>query len=147
MKINILGLIASILVFISIILPWWQISAFGITADYYQYQYSVAGYNFSALDLMPDYWFGPTALAFVLISGVIGIVGSILVNKGKIALVVAGVFALLSIIVFAAGVVNLMGSFEGYPYVGFFLALVAAILQFISIAMHPSPEAPPAETS
>jgi len=103
-------------------------------------------------------------------------VGSLIVGKnGKMILVIAGILALLSIIIFAVG---LQGEFSdltaaGYPgdiglfssgswsfmgatmdystYLtfGFWLALVAAILAFISLVKHPMvpPAAPPTPES
>jgi len=120
-----------------------------------------------------ELWYGWAALALIAIAGIAGIVGSVIVGKtGKMILIVAGILALLSIIIFAAGLqgelskappvsgyasVDLFSSgswnfsgmrmyYSSYLTFGFWLALVAAILAFISLPNHPSaplPASPP----
>ena len=111
-----------------------------------------------------ELWFGSAALVLIVMAGVLGIVGSLVIGKnGKMILVVAGILALLSIIIFAVGlqgelskaapvsgfpVVSLFSSgsysfgaasmdYSTYLSFGFWLALVAAIIAFISSLKHP----------
>ena len=138
----------------------------------YPYQASASAMGASQTVAM-DLWFGWAAFAFIVIAGVAGIVGSVIVGKtGKMILIVAGILALLSIIIFAAGLqgelskeapvsgfpeVGLFSSgswsfmgasmnYSSYLSFGFWLALVAAIIVFISLGKHPMapPPAPPA---
>ncbi len=124
-----------------------------------------------------DLWFGQAALALIVIAGIAAIVGSLIIGKtGKMILTVAGILALLSIIIFAAGLqgelskappvsgfpeVGLFSSgswsfiggasmnYQSYLSFGFWLALIAAIIAFISLGKHPTvpPEAPPTPES
>jgi len=121
--------------------------------------------------------FALATLALIVVAGIAGIVGSVIVGKtGKIVLTVAGVLALLSIIIFAEGLQNelskeapapgfpelslfsngvysVMGvlsmDYSTYLNFGFWLALVAAIIAFISSLKHPMtpPAAPPTTDS
>ncbi|MGQ9641750.1 MAG: hypothetical protein ACUVUF_06480 [Candidatus Bathycorpusculaceae bacterium] len=115
-----------------------------------------------------ELWFCWVALALIVIAGVAGIVGSVLIGeKGKRILLIAGILALLSIIIFAVGLQNELskappvpgfpsvglfssGSFtfmeemsmqySSYLTIGFWLALVAAIMTFVSLLKHPKTE-------
>jgi len=118
-----------------------------------------------------DLWFGQAAIALIVIAGIAAIVGSLIIGKtGKMILTVAGILALLSILIFAVGLqgelskappvsgfpeVGLFSSgswsfmgasvnYQSYLSFGFWLALIAAIIAFISLGKHPTvpPEAP-----
>jgi len=103
-----------------------------------------------------EYWWGYTAMAFIGLAGVLGLVGSVIGKPGKGVLAVAGLLGLLSVIVFVAGfVMNVpngsqylfysSGGVSAYLYGGFWLALIAAILLFVASARHPkAPSAAPA---
>jgi len=124
-----------------------------------------------------DLWFGWVALVLIGEAGIAGIVGSVIVGKiGKIILIVAGILALLSIIIFPAGIqsnlsvgppvpdagafwkelglfssgslteMGISWDYSSYLSFGFWLALAAAIIAFISSLKHPvaPPPAPPA---
>ena len=120
-----------------------------------------------------ELWYGQAALVLIVIAGIAAIVGSLIIGKtGKMILIVAGILALLSIIIFAAGLqgelskappvsgfpsVDLFSSgswdymvatmdYSSYLTFGFWLALIAAILAFISLLKHPAaplPASPP----
>jgi hypothetical protein len=175
LKINYIGVIAGILAFLSLAFPWWVMSmsatALEITISgeismfLYQTTSSVMGMSQT---VMMDLWFCWVALALIVMSGVAGIAGSVLIGeKGKRILLIAGILALLSIIIFAVGLQNELakappvsgfpsvglfssGSFnymEGismqylsYLTIGFWLALVAAIMALVSLAKHPTTE-------
>ncbi len=71
-----------------------------------------------------DLWFGQAALALIVIAGIAAIVGSLIIGKtGKMILTVAGILALLSIIIFAAGLQGELSKappVSGFPEVGLF---------------------------
>ncbi|MEM2987417.1 MAG: hypothetical protein QXK26_00075 [Candidatus Bathyarchaeia archaeon] len=110
MKVNYVGVIGGILAFISLALPWWTLTfsssvmGFTISADVsiYPYRGAISFMGFT-MDIPINLWFGLASLAFIIIGGILGIVGSITQAKGKAALIIGGFLALLSIIVFAAG--------------------------------------------
>ena len=129
----------------------------------YPYQATAEAMGVSQTVAM-ELWFGWAALVLIVIAGIAGIVGSLIVGKtGKTILVVAGIFALLSVLIFAVGLqgeLSKAAPVPGYPVVGlfssgsysfmgtsmdystylsfgFWLALIAAILAFISLLKHP----------
>lgn len=172
MKINYVGIIACIIAFISLLLPWWTMTAsveameMTVSADLsvYLYEAKVSAMGISQTVTM-DLWFSWAALVLIVIAGVSGIVGSVIIGKtGKMILIVTGILALFSIIVFAVGLqselskappmpdfpkVGLFSSgsftmmdeismnYSSYLTFGFWLALVAAIIAFISLLKHP----------
>jgi hypothetical protein len=162
LKVNFIGIVAGILAFVSLALPWWtmgitvQTVSFSISVYLYQITSSLGG------AAVAGGWYTYTALAFVVIGGLLAIVGSV-TALGKKMLLGGGVLALLSIIVFAVGLqmdissstlgtagVGLFssGTYLGYSYssylsFGFWLALVAAIIAFVAFAKHPTAAAPP----
>ena len=183
MKLNYIGIVAGIIAFISLALPWWTMTmsaeAMGmkVSADVsvYPYQATAEAMGVSQSVAM-ELWFGWAALALIVLAGVAGIVGSLIIGKtGKMILVVSGILALLSIIIFATGlqgelskvapvsgfpVVSLFSSgsysfmgasmdYSAYLSFGFWLALIAAILAFIALLKHPMAPttAPPAPES
>ncbi|MDH5783710.1 MAG: hypothetical protein OEZ35_08650 [Candidatus Bathyarchaeota archaeon] len=179
MRINYVGIGSGIIAFISLALPWWTMAmsaeAMGIEmradVSLYPHQATASAMGTSQTVNM-ELWFGWTALALIVIAGIAGIVGSVIVGKtGKIVLIVAGILALFSIIIFATGLQGELSKtppVSGFPAVGlfssgswsfmgasmnystylsfgFWLALVAAIISFISSGRHPMslPAAPP----
>lgn len=138
MKLNALGLIAAILAFITIILPWYSDSVSNYSLlDFFNIASSVGFAGGTVLIL--------ATLVLIVIGGLIGLVGSFIAGKtGKSLLIVGGVLVILSPIVFAVRVMDvglpLFGSYGGasvYVSFGFFLAVVAAILIFVSLRRHP----------
>jgi len=182
LRTNYIGIAAGIIAFISLAWPWWtfimsaETMGFSVSVDLsvslYQARASAMGMSQT---VTMDLWFGWAALALILIAALGAIVGSTIIGKtGKTIILVAGILALLSIIVFAAGLQNelskappasgfpkvglfstgswnLMGTsmdYSSYLTFGFWLALIAAILSFISLGKHPitPPAATPAAT-
>jgi hypothetical protein len=162
LKVNYIGIVAGILAFIGIALPWWSISvsAMGISTGYDVYLYQVATIPGATWDT----WFIWAALALVIVGGLITIVASVMA-KGKMILIGGGVLILLSLIIFAVGLMNALsgipisgigvfssGSFSvgtetiswsTYLSYGFWLALVAMILAFVAYIRHPKEAAAP----
>jgi hypothetical protein len=128
----------------------------------YLYQTRFSGIEVSEAVFL-NMWFGTAALILLVIGGIAGIVGSLIIGKkGKILLAVTGILSLLSIIIFVVGLQNelstnpplpvdqLVGLFSSgsftfmeeslqyftYLSLGFWLALVAAILAFVSMLKH-----------
>lgn len=141
----------------------------------YPHQATASAMGTSATVAM-DLWFGQAALALIVIAGIAAMVGSLIIGKtGKMILAFDGILALLSIIIFAAGLQGELSKappVSGFPEVGLFssgswsfmgtsmnyqsylsfglwLALIAAIIAFISLGKHPTvpPEAPPTPES
>jgi hypothetical protein len=176
LKLNIIGIIGAIIAFISLALPWWTMSisssmvGISYTGDVsiYPYEARVSAMGFSmAVDL--TLWYGYVAFALVVLGGLLGIVGSV-AQKGRMMLLGGGALALLSIIVFVAGlqldlsralmsgwpVVGLFGSgtyspteglamnYTAYLSFGFWIALVAGIMMLVaSLSKKPVQAAPP----
>jgi hypothetical protein len=182
LKVNYIGIVASIIAFISLALPWWTVTmsaefmGIKVSADVsvYPSQATASALGISQSVAM-NLWFSWATLALIVTAGVAAIVGSLIIGKtGKIILMVAGILMLLSIIIFASGLqselskgvpaigfpkvglfssgswsffgVSMPMDYSSYLSVGFWLALVAAILAFISLLKHPvaPPPAPPA---
>jgi len=121
LRLNYIGIIGGILAFISLALPWWTLTLSGqamgipISADFsvYPYKGAVSFMGFS-MDIPMNVWFGSTALVLVILGGILGIVGSIILDKGKAVLAIGGVLTLLSIIVFATGLQSEFSKAEGF---------------------------------
>lgn len=109
LKPNYLGIIGSILAIITIVFPWWTI---GISYSGFETSYSgqLSVYLHQATATAPgismtvsmNLWFGWTALAFVIIGGLLGLIGSVIASGRRPVLALAGILVLLSIIIFAA---------------------------------------------
>lgn len=186
MKLNYIAIAASIIAFASLALPWWTLTMrphylyarrtkISVEFSVYPYQTKTSTTGVPQ-NVMPGEsagttkpWFALATLTLIVIAGIAGTVGSVTVGKtGKIILIVAGILALLSIIIFAEGLENelpkkapvpgfpelslfssgtysFMGvlsmDYSTYLNSGFWLALVAAIIAFISLLKHPM--APP----
>lgn len=164
LKPNYIGIVGGILAFISLALPWWTLSMsttgvpISVDVSVYLYQVTTAG-----LTVTMELWYAWAALAFVIIGGLLGIVGSV-TALGRKLLIAGGVLALLSIIIFAAGLQNELSkipvtgiglfSSGSYSYMGvslnystylsfgFWLALVAAIIMFVASRKKPAPIVP-----
>jgi len=133
MRLNILGCVAAILAFVSILLPWWGMSAslqiggeiinpslrvhpWGIATNLTAAEIAAAEIPeianiTSALGvdeevvLIPSWiWYVPTAMALVIVGAVLGLVGSSMTErKGKIFLASAGILMVLSAVIFVVG--------------------------------------------
>jgi hypothetical protein len=80
----------------------------------YPYRASVSVMGM-AMDIPMEIWFGWVALALIILGGILGLVGSIIPTRGKMFLALGGVFALLSIIVFAFGLQTELSKGFGIP--------------------------------
>jgi len=168
MKLNYIGIIGAIIAFVSIALPWWTVSetsfGFGTTSNWFLYN---AGTSGAGLNL----WYNWVALLLVILAGIIGLAGSIIPDDKKM-LMGGGILALLSIIIFAAGLQTDLSShnstfgvfssgtmfgvasFSTYLSYGFWLTLVAAIIMLVAMrypkvgpqAPAPPPSPPPPTT-
>lgn len=132
MKLNIIGIVGVIILFISLALPWWTMTLGPSGTNNAGYTGNVAIYPYqataslnppgSSLVIRTDIWYGWVALAFVILGGLLGIAGSLL-RGAKVLLVGGGLLALLSIIIFAVGLQSDLSnsSFaEGWPALGLF---------------------------
>ncbi len=114
MKFNYTAIIAAAFAFSALLLPWLTVSSQStwavpqIKMEYTVHLYQLSGtVNNVSLTTTPNVWFLWSALALVLYAGVAGIVGSFLRNRrGQILVLSAGLTALLSMVVFGAGVLN-----------------------------------------
>jgi len=157
LKINYIGIVGGILAFISVALSWWTFSAsaggISTSVDLYIYQTGTLYGTTTAT------WYTWSALALIIIGGLLGLVGS-LTAMGKKVLIGGGVLALLSIVIFAVGLqmdlsnvpVSGIGLFSSgsisigtisvswstYLSYGFWLALVAMILMFVGAMRAPT---------
>jgi hypothetical protein len=153
-KLNYLGILGGILAFASLVMPWWTATAtapvIGLgnstSIDFPLYIYrdsaSVLAFPFPRIAIL-DLWFCWATLALMAIAALWAIVGSVVSGRGKWMLVIGGVVALISIIVFAAGLQDELarigsgldlfkmdsgswGTITTYLSFGFWAALVAA---------------------
>lgn len=164
-KPNLLGVFSAIMAFGSLALPWWV-----DTNSFYPHifpwgqdpstRYAIGWWPDIAASKNDTVMY--TALAFILVSGIFGLLGSLVVGKkGRFSLVLAGVSAVLSVATFAMALQPVLATFGGqtifsvfeldsgyfvYSYLsfGFWVALAAGILAFIASLRHPPT---PSETS
>jgi hypothetical protein len=112
LKLNYIGVVASVLAFVSLLLPWFTVTMTSVdesikmdfTAYLYQIQGTVNGVSASSF---ANVWFVWGALSLIALTAFSCLAGSILTGrKGQILLLMAGIFALLSAVVFGAGLLN-----------------------------------------
>ena len=118
--INYIGVITGIIAFFSLALPWWTMPM-SVTFMGMDMSADMSVYTFDAkmtMDFMgvtesesivDDFsiWYGYVALVLIIFAGVAAIAGSLTVGKaGRNLLIIAGVVALLSVTIFAAGLHN-----------------------------------------
>ena len=156
--------------FVSLVLPWWAYSFSssamgnsyydGATLYLYQAKVTIIGIPMTA----SNPWYSSTALAIVVLSGSLGLIGSVVATSRRTIFALSGTLALFSVIVFAAGLQNdisngavgglprgaslfssgsygLFGSsfnYSAYLSFGFWLALVAAMVMFAAITKEPA---------
>jgi len=150
--VNILGIVSAILMFVSLILPWWTLTVEG--------GYGAGTTSFFLIGPSPSLpansaifaiWL---ALGLVVVSGISSLVGSVKVGA-RSALLWGGILAALSVVIFAIGLqvfisgvflrVSLFysGPFDGgytasaYLSFGFWLALVAVIMAIAAYRRSP----------
>ncbi len=165
LKPNVLALIGSVISFISLVLPWWTMTLTGGSQagslSIYTYQATVSSTGLS-YTINVNLWYAWTALALIIVGGLIGIAGSLLTN-GRPLILVGGLLALSSIIIFVVGLQNELSQpamaglrlytggtglfssgsygsgFETVNYVtylsyGFWIVLASAIIMFVASA-------------
>jgi hypothetical protein len=171
LKINVIGIIGAIIALIGLVLPWWTITLsisspqtdFSYSATIYLYQTTATGIGTSVTGPM-NLWYGWVAFILLVLGALFGIAGSLI--QERFMLLVGAILALLSIIVFAAGLQNdisstsslsgagllssgtfSIGIFSGYGYVtylsfGFWLALIGAIVMLAASLRKLTPISP-----
>jgi hypothetical protein len=168
-----LGIIGAIIVLISLALPWWTMTmSSSVLGTTYSVSLSVYTYQATATEMgrsvavSIDLWYAWTALALVIVSAALGILGSI-IQSTRLVLLVGAVLALMAVMIFAAGLQSQVsaqgplpggptvglfssGSFLGVNYTtylsfGFWLALVGAILMLVACRKAPVATAPIAQ--
>ena len=126
MRLNILGFVAAILALVSVLLPWWGMSAsLGVTKSSLNVHpwgvitdlpaemaeipeiadiTSALGVD-EGVVLIPSWiWYVPAAMALVIVGAVLGFAGSSMIErKGKIFLASAGILMVLSAVIFVVG--------------------------------------------
>lgn len=170
MRANVIGIVGGIIAFISLALPWWtttRSTTFGMLSSLsfsiYPYQVTASAGG-QSLAVTVDIWYGGTALTLLVLGGFLGIIGS-LVRTTRMVLVAGGLLALLSILIFAAGLQNElwnltfmqdwpamdlfsninMGGFNYTAFLsyGYWLGLASAVIMLIASLRKPKPSAPP----
>jgi hypothetical protein len=175
LKINVIGIIGAIIALIGLALPWWTMT-FSMTAgmnlsysaSIYLYQTTASGIGTSVTGQM-NLWYGWVAFVLLMLGALFGIAGSLI--PARVILALGGILALLSTVVFAAGLQNDLsstsglssigmfssGSFFEYSYAtylsfGFWLALIGAIVILVASLKKPkvtrptvTPPSPPAQ--
>lgn len=155
-KLNYVGILGGILAFVALIMPWWtetaSVPVMGLgdstAIDFPLYLYEALAAvlaNPPTRVVTLDPWFCWATLALAALAALLAVLGSATSGKGKWILVIGGVVALLSIVVFAVGLqselsrtasgVDLFtaasgtwGTLTAYPSFGFWGAFVAAVL-------------------
>jgi hypothetical protein len=107
------GIIGCIIGFIGLALPWWTLDfkSTGVTSNVsmYLYQSTTSGGGSQSFSFPVD-WYNWTALGLLLVGCIITLWASVFTENGRMMLLGGGVMALLSLVVFAAG---LQASFSG----------------------------------
>lgn len=164
-RLNYVGILAGIIAFITLILPWWTaaatlpVTSLATIQLYYPLRFSLYLYEASASFVANpalytkvvtlDLWFCWVTLALVALAGILAIVGSVRPGKGKRILVIGGLVALVSIVVFAVGleselsrtgsgldlfntVTGTWGTLSTYLSLGFWSGLIAGAIMLIA---------------
>ena len=154
MRVNLIALVAGVVAFVSIALPWWILEIGNVE--------TVTWYLWGPTDPVPagEYNYGLgvyVSLALIAVAGILALVGGFKVEeKGRNLLRTSGVLGVCSVVVFAI-VMHLWvnnvfinvdslfysGAYGGgynanaYLYLGFFVAIVAAALSFVAYVFYP----------
>jgi len=144
LKLNILGVTSAVLAFVSLALPWWEVSYGGLPSSTFLWGWRVwdGNFMFNSRTLTPY-----VALGLIVVSGVLSMVASIrTTEKEKILLGLAGIFSMLSVIVFAARMYDILSelppsylrapgtSLSDYPSFGLWLSLIATVITLVAYA-------------
>jgi len=109
-KINYLAVIAGIAALASLALPWFVggFDTIDVHMEFTAYLFQIGGIvNNVSQNTFVSVWFGWAAIAFLTIGAVNSFAGSLIVGKkGRLLILSAGIFAILSMAVFGAGLVN-----------------------------------------
>jgi len=110
-----LGIVGSTLAFISLLLPWWALDVstmgqppWGLSLYLFQATATSLGGAPAAVEV--NLWFGWTALAFVVIGGLLSLTDSVIATRRKTLFALGEILILLSLIVFVAGLQNQISS-------------------------------------
>jgi hypothetical protein len=114
MKLNYLSLFSALLAISGLILPWLTVTSNANYVDppiamaYTAYLHQLTGtINGISQTVTPTVWFLWSALILIILSSLGCSIGSLLIGrKGQILILVSGITALLSIVVFGAGLLN-----------------------------------------
>ncbi len=119
-KPNLLGVFSAIMAFGSLALPWWvDTNALSpLIFPWGQAPHMRPGVgDWDKIILTGNDTAMYVALAFILVSGFVGLVGSLVVGKkGRFSLVVAGVSAVLSVATFAMALQSTVAHYYGPPF-------------------------------
>jgi len=152
MKPNLLGVFAAIIGFVSLVLPWWTLtmSIAYQTMNVVFYPWGLSGDLGEILSSTTELWWGYLAMVLVVVGGVLGLIGSLMIEKStKMLLSASGLLSLLALLVFTTGLASTIShKFSGVtifysgPYflwhvsaylsLGFWLELIASILSFVA---------------
>ena len=164
MKVNVIGVASAIIAFASLALPWWTmtISLLETPLSWNMYTWGVRNPTEGdalLFDFADSYRYA--ALGFIVVGVILGLAGSITVGRrGWTILATSGISIIFAVIIFVAGLATdpaladatpPIGIFESkevtilefsysistYLHIGFFLAIIAAILASISLLRHP----------
>jgi len=109
-KINYLAVIAGAVALASLFLPWFMggFDTSDVHMEFTAYLFQIVGVvNNVSQTTFVSVWFGWAAIALLLIGAVNSFAGSLIIGKrGQVLILSAGIFALLSMVVFGAGLVN-----------------------------------------
>jgi len=113
-KLNHAGILGGIVAFASLVMPWWTATASvpvvglgnSTAIDFPLYLYEASASllaNPPSQVVTLDLWFCLSTLALLALAGILAIVGSVMVGKGRWMLLIGGVLALVSTVLFAVG--------------------------------------------
>jgi hypothetical protein len=131
LKINIIGIIGAIIVLISLALPWWTITfsenagVYALSGSLSIYLYQTTRSGAQALWMQEDQvtgqinlWYGWVAFVLLMLGALFGVAGSLI--PARVIFVLGGILALVSTIVFAAGLQNDFSSTSSLSGIGLF---------------------------
>lgn len=159
MRWNLLGVVSAVLAFASLALPWWVITVSSSTYTYGLgtlkfYPWGVTG----GWAVMGGYGLAIySALVLMAVSGVLGLTGGLRTkNRGRTFVLAAAITAILAVVVFPVAMQSFISDTfisvnslfysgmyaEGYTAsaylsLGFWLALVSAIIAFLAYLGYP----------
>jgi hypothetical protein len=112
LKANFTGLVAGLTAIMALALSWVTVSSTAvfedITMDFTVYLYQVQGtINGTSASVFPNVWFTLGALALITLTALLCFTGSLIADrKGQLLLLLAGIAAILAVVIFGAGLLN-----------------------------------------